>query len=58
MKSRDHGFEILTVVVAIIFIAFYFLYQGQEKRRCENRGGRVVEMRSTDTGSWFCQERP
>jgi len=55
MKSRDHGFEILTIVAAIIFLAFYFLYQVQGKEKCRDRGGRVVEIHGSDSGGWFCE---
>ena len=56
MKSRDHGFEIIAAIAVIAFLALYFLYQSQEKDRCRDRGGRVVEIRASDSGGWFCQQ--
>ncbi len=51
----DRGFEILTVVACLVFIALYFAYQAHEKRECRERGGKVVPVQGSEFG-WFCDE--
>ena len=56
MSTREWGWAVLLTILVILLVMFAIIKMQEEKDECEERGGRIVKLRNSRDGAWFCQE--